>query len=49
MIGYPVSGHPLDGTEAFVRAKSKNVKVIYDWIESRKNEAEEAAQEEGGI
>jgi hypothetical protein len=25
IIGYPVSGHPLDGIEDFIRAKSKNL------------------------
>ena len=35
IIGYPVSGHPLDGIEEFVRAKSKNIGAIYDWIEKK--------------
>ncbi len=35
IIGYPVSGHPLDGIEEFVKAKSKNIGVIYDWIEKK--------------
>jgi DNA polymerase III subunit alpha len=37
MIGYPVSGHPLDGMHDFIRAKSKNIWKIYEWVE-RKNE-----------
>ncbi len=35
IIGYPVSGHPLDGIEEFVKAKSKNIGIIYDWIEKK--------------
>ena len=38
IIGYPVSGHPLDGIEEFVRAKSKNIGAIYDWIEKKNSE-----------
>ncbi len=33
MIGYPVSGHPLDGTHDFIKQKSKNIGKIYEWIE----------------
>ncbi|MDD2693908.1 MAG: DNA polymerase III subunit alpha [Candidatus Gracilibacteria bacterium] len=40
IIGYPVSGHPLDGIEEFVKAKSKNIHLIYDWIESKANGVE---------
>lgn len=40
VIGYPVSGHPLDGIEDFIRAKSKNLKVVLDWIE-RSHKVEE--------
>jgi len=36
MIGYPVSGHPLDGTHDFIRSKSKNIGKIYEWLEKRK-------------
>ena len=36
VIGFPVSGHPLEGIEDFVRAKSKNIGVIYEWMEKRK-------------
>ena len=36
MIGYPVSGHPLDGTFDFIRQKSKNIWAIYEWIEKKK-------------
>ena len=36
MIGYPVSGHPLDGTYDFIRSKSKNIGKIYEWLEKRK-------------
>ncbi|MBC7503865.1 DNA polymerase III subunit alpha [Candidatus Gracilibacteria bacterium] len=35
MIGYPVSGHPLDGTHEFIRSKSKNIGKIYEWLEKR--------------
>ncbi len=35
MIGYPVSWHPLDGTYDFIRAKSKNIGKIYEWIEKK--------------
>lgn len=35
MIGYPVSGHPLDGTDEFIRSKSKNIGKIYEWLEKR--------------
>lgn len=35
IIGYPVSGHPLDGIEEFVRKKSKNISMIYEWIEKK--------------
>ncbi|MBX9809121.1 DNA polymerase III subunit alpha [Candidatus Gracilibacteria bacterium] len=35
MIGYPVSGHPLDGTFDFIRTKSKNIGAIYEWIEKK--------------
>jgi DNA polymerase-3 subunit alpha len=37
IIGYPVSGHPLDGMDEFIRKKSKNLGAIFDWIE-KKNE-----------
>lgn len=40
VIGYPVSGHPLDGIEDFIRAKSKNLKVVLDWID-RSHKVEE--------
>lgn len=36
MIGYPVSGHPLDGTHNFIKTKSKNIGKIYEWVEKRK-------------
>ena len=36
MIGYPVSGHPLDGTYDFIRSKSRNIGKIYEWLEKRK-------------
>lgn len=35
VIGYPVSGHPLEWIEEFVRKKSKNLWPIYDWIEKK--------------
>jgi DNA polymerase III subunit alpha len=34
IIGYPVSGHPLDGIWEFIRARSKNLWPILDWIKS---------------
>ncbi len=36
MIGYPVSGNPLEGTYDFIRSKSKNIGKIYEWLEKRK-------------
>ena len=33
MVGYPVSGHPLDGIGEFIKKKSKNISSVYDWIE----------------
>lgn len=33
IIGYPVSGHPLDGIGEFIKKKSKNITAVYDWIE----------------
>ena len=35
MIGYPVSGHPLDGMEEYIRSKSKNLGKVLDWIETK--------------
>jgi DNA polymerase III subunit alpha len=35
IIGYPVSGHPLDGIWDFIRARSKNLWPILDWIKSQ--------------
>lgn len=37
MVGYPVSGHPLDGLEDFVISKSKNISKVQDWFEKLKN------------
>jgi DNA polymerase III subunit alpha len=34
IIGYPVSGHALDGIGDFIRARSKNLWPILDWIKS---------------
>lgn len=34
-IGYPVSGHPLEGIEEFIRKKSKNLSSIYEWMEKK--------------
>jgi DNA polymerase-3 subunit alpha len=34
-IGYPVSGHPLDGLSEFIQKKSKNTGPIYEWLNSR--------------
>lgn len=36
MIGYPVSGHPLDGMHDFIRSKSKNIGKIYEWVERKR-------------
>ncbi len=36
MIGYPVSGHPLDETHEFIKSKSKNIGKIYEWLEKKK-------------
>jgi hypothetical protein len=35
MIGYPVSGHPLDGMKDFIQSKSKNIGPIYEWLEKK--------------
>lgn len=32
-IGYPVSGHPLDGLTEFIKKKSKNISQVYEWLE----------------
>ncbi len=37
ILGYPVSGHPLDGIEAYIEKKSKNLWVIHEWIENKWN------------
>ena len=34
-IGYPVSGHPLDGMEDFIQKKSKNIAPIFAWLEQQ--------------
>ena len=34
IIGYPVSGHPLDGIWDFIRARSKNLSPIFTWLKS---------------
>jgi hypothetical protein len=44
MIGYPVSGHPLDGVRDFIQQKSKNIGPIYEWI-AKKEEKMEASDE----
>jgi len=41
MIGYPVSGDPLEGTYDFIKQKSKNIGAIYEWLEKRKEKAPE--------
>ena len=38
IIGYPVSGHPLDGIEEFVRAKSKNLGVVLELVKKEEQE-----------
>lgn len=45
MIGYPVSGHPLDGIREFILQKSKNIWPIHDWIQKQK-EATKISQED---
>lgn len=37
MIGYPVSGHPLDGLNDFILSRSKNAKAAIDWLEKIQN------------
>lgn len=37
MIGYPVSGHPLDGLNDFILKRSKNAKTVIDWLEKLQN------------
>lgn len=37
VIGYPVSGHPLDGMEDFILSRSKNTSLITEWFESQRN------------
>ncbi|GAB0174691.1 MAG: DNA polymerase III subunit alpha [Candidatus Altimarinota bacterium] len=36
MIGYPVSGHPLEGIESYIKAKSKNLSMVLELLQSRK-------------
>lgn len=45
MVGYPVSGHPLDGIGEFIKKKSKNITSVYDWIE--REEIVQMMDEEG--
>ena len=40
MIGYPVSGHPLDGVRDFIQQKSKNIGAIYEWITKKEEKIE---------
>lgn len=37
MIGYPVSGHPLDGMHDFILSKSKNIAKVQSWLEKLHN------------
>lgn len=37
MIGYPVSGHPLEGLEDFILERSKNVALVTQWLEKLQN------------
>ena len=37
MVGYPVSGHPLDGMEDFIVKKSKNIARVQSWLEKLHN------------
>lgn len=37
MIGYPVSGHPLDGMHDFILSKSKNIAKVQSWFEKLHN------------
>jgi DNA polymerase-3 subunit alpha len=46
MIGYPVSGHPLDGTHDFIKQRSKNIGKIYDWIEKMNQKIPVSVSEE---
>jgi hypothetical protein len=38
MIGYPVSGHPLEWIEGFIKSKSKNLAAVLDLLHSWKDE-----------
>lgn len=46
MIGYPVSGHPLDGTHDFIKQRSKNIGKIYDWLEKMNQKIPVSVSEE---
>lgn len=48
MIGYPVSGHPLDGMEEFVQKRSKNLSAIFEWKE-RQATLQQAIATEGDV
>ena len=37
MVGYPVSGHPLEGIEDFIKSKSKNLGAVEAWFEKMHN------------
>ena len=37
MVGYPVSGHPLEGIEDFIKSKSKNLGAVEAWFEKLHN------------
>lgn len=47
-IGYPVSGHPLDGIREFIKSRSKNIWAIYEWIE-QKNDPIEFVDHDGRL
>lgn len=39
MIGYPVSGHPLDWLDDFIISKSKNITIVQDWFDKLRSGA----------
>jgi DNA polymerase III subunit alpha len=38
MIGYPVSGHPLEWIEGFIKSKSKNLSAVLDLLNTWKDD-----------
>ncbi len=48
-IGYPVSGHPLDGLSEFIQKKSKNIGPVYDWIKKQEERIDTPILEDAPI